>query len=60
MPVWHAQTSQLAWDFGLPPYLSKTVFLHLLHRFTGFLIFFYIITILIITYKQNLIDQFKE
>ena len=46
--------------YWIPPYLSETVFLHLLHRFSGVLIFLYALFLLLITYRQNIKDQFKR
>ena len=46
--------------YWIPPYLSDTVFLHLLHRFSGVLIFLYALFLLLITYRQNIKDQFKR
>ena len=46
--------------FWLPPYLSKTVFLHLMHRVWGFVILFYALFLLLYTYKSKIYDQFKR
>ena len=46
--------------YWIPPYLSETVFLHLLHRFSGILILVYSLFLLLITYREDIKDQFKR
>lgn len=39
--------------YWMPPYLSKTVFIHLLHRFTGFLILIISLILFLVAYHKE-------